>query len=757
MPVTVTHRWSLRDSLLKPATTESVISKLNPRHWYRADTYTLSGGNLATLPNRNTTVGGALNVATGTIAAPAVDSILKAHAFVTDASQILTSTLPASEFTFLHDGTGADGFIIHAPTGVAAAQQTLYATRGGGYSPPGYSAYLAASSARQVVVNGTQQTSDINVASFYAAGQAYVTESIYSESSPFESAVIANNLSATSSMGNTPTGTASTLTLQVAGVTGNSIGYAGRVAEIILFNRVLTLSERQQVREYIQDRYGIAAQAATTDDKNVMQLQPRHWYRADTNTTSGANLASLVNRGTYVGAAMNVSTGTITAPTADPSLGGAAAMTFTGTQRLTSSLTASEFKFLHDGTGFDLFIIYRQSVSSVGTGTQTLLTTQNYRLVGDTGLCAYIHNSSNGIGTAVANGSASWVIAGIGTPNAVVGRNDCSERAYGSTAAPVAFQDINGTVAIQATESSAPSTSNPSKTLSIGASQAQAAGWECFNGAIADVIIFNRRLLPYERQQVREYVQSRYGIAATTVTAQDRNVLKLNPFSWTRADYYSTSGGKATAFLDKSLPGHAMTQGTVANQASNPAADGYMNNQLAANFSAHRYGSSFPLAAWDFFTLYGKAYEVFLVANWKGPNPSVTEILLTTRSASGGSGASFGRLTTGQSCHQTQTASVGIVPTSSTGPVMTGIAVVQDFYASSTGYLTRVVKTDTSSGALSAAPDGVAPLGTLYLGARDSGLAPANCYWAEALIFNRVLTAAERAEVRKYMFARYGL
>lgn len=89
----------------------------------------------------------------------------------------------------------------------------------------------------------------------------------------------------------------------------------------------------------------------------MARLAPSHRYLARVNTLSGGNIATIPNVGT-AGGHMAPAVGTLAAPTANAGLGGQLCLSAAGTQYLQSSLAASAWRFLHDGTGCTLVHVY---------------------------------------------------------------------------------------------------------------------------------------------------------------------------------------------------------------------------------------------------------------------------------------------------------------------------------------------------------------------------------------------------------------
>lgn len=88
------------------------------------------------------------------------------------------------------------------------------------------------------------------------------------------------------------------------------------------------------------------------------------WLDADSVTTSGANLSTVVDR-MDAAHSLSVGAGTLAAPAAHADYGGKACLSFTGTQHIVSNRAASAWNFLHNGTGVTL--IHVLTPTSAGT------------------------------------------------------------------------------------------------------------------------------------------------------------------------------------------------------------------------------------------------------------------------------------------------------------------------------------------------------------------------------------------------------
>lgn len=482
----------------------------------------------------------------------------------------------------------------------------------------------------------------------------------------------------------------------------------------------------------------------------VSRMAPRHWYRADTYTLSGGNLATLPNRNTTVGGAMVVAAGTIAAPSTAANLGGRERIEFTGTQRLLANHAASEFSYLH-GPESDTFMVFRNPHSSTGTIWST------GGSGGATGVQFYILATSGNRGYVVRDGVNQLINSAVAPAS---GANSDTYMEWSMSAGGPQFFQTDKDSAIGSGALSATFTPGaaPGAALTVGA---YINGITPATFSFAEVLSFNRRLTPYERQLVREYIALRYGIAAPVWSAEDRAILQLNPFSWIRADYYSTSAGKVSAFLDKVLPGHSMVQGTSGNQVNDPTVDATLGGKLSANFvaaSAHNYSSNLAESAWRFL---GNGGPFHAFSAWV-PTATGNNILFATGILSGG-GTDTGCVHwyTNSSMRVSLTASgVSVVDNA----VASSLAIGTGAYAELTyqnGGSPEVLHTYKNTTLFSGADTGVAPgtgaaASTLRIGTTAVTGVAFSGRRADQLIFNRRLSASERATVQNYL-ARYGL
>lgn len=236
---------------------DRVIQRMGPAHWFRADTYTLSAGNLATLPNLAAS-GGVLTVTAGALAAPAADATLGNRETVTfSGTQQLDSSLPAADFRFLSNGAGCDTFSVHV--GLAAgATQTIWSTRLGTSAAAEIGACLQFSGGghRGVLVNATAAAPLALASATFTDGTATYSEFTHATASTPDGTLTTKTTAVTANYASAPSAIGPDGTFRLGAMRNNTQRMVARWAETLLFSRVLTAAERQTVRDYILVRYG---------------------------------------------------------------------------------------------------------------------------------------------------------------------------------------------------------------------------------------------------------------------------------------------------------------------------------------------------------------------------------------------------------------------------------------------------------------------------------------------------------------------
>lgn len=256
----------------------------------------------------------------------------------------------------------------------------------------------------------------------------------------------------------------------------------------------------------------------------------------------------------------------------------------------------------------------------------------------------------------------------------------------------------------------------------------------------------------------------RVGRGGGRLSPLEDSIRNLLPYSFVETDYYSIDGvsGKVSAFLDKVKPGtgikaitaaHAMAQATSAQQVSIPATYAGLNGRLVATFGGSQYyQSNSPASSWTFMHD-GSGAEAFIVFEKTG---GATYYLLATNNALAGFN------------WQTSTSLPGTVLDAAGGFVIfanSGAATWANEKYASMSYSTastpdysqflRTAAAGTDNNRLT--PAATAPQGSLMLGASTAASAPFVGVIASVMIWNRVLTATERAIVRSYISKKYGV
>ena len=254
--------WDLPPVFPQGSATDEDIAALAPRHWYRGDGYVPSGGNLGGLTNRNTTVGGLMNVVGGTIALPSADTKLNGQLSVkfSPAGGYLETSLANSEFSFMHNGAGFHGVVVWVRD--ADQNQPLYGTTPlAGGTEIGTNVWMSTGGAYRLSVasNGTASVNNAASSSVQNDVGTYTESSYVNGASPEffatdGAAVIASGTDSSPPTTNAP--------LQKFAIGASATGVVKgncRIADVIIFDRRLSESERQTVRDYIRVRYGVGA------------------------------------------------------------------------------------------------------------------------------------------------------------------------------------------------------------------------------------------------------------------------------------------------------------------------------------------------------------------------------------------------------------------------------------------------------------------------------------------------------------------
>lgn len=188
----------------------------------------------------------------------------------------------------------------------------------------------------------------------------------------------------------------------------------------------------------------------------------------------------------------------VVVPTAATSLNGQLAASFAGGQRYVSSRAASAWKFLHDGTGCDVWGVFTNSVNGrEWAATVTGLSTTEVGVQFYVAPTTVDYYASNGTGyiisrtvSRVANGTGLYV-----------------RSSYDAAATPQVVQQSGGNSSTGSTSGS-PSAADPLGTLTLGAGT---AGNLPATMSWAAMYVFKRRLASQEASRLVSYIYSRWG------------------------------------------------------------------------------------------------------------------------------------------------------------------------------------------------------------------------------------------------------
>ncbi len=237
-------------------------------------------------------------------------------------------------------------------------------------------------------------------------------------------------------------------------------------------------------------------------------------------------------------------------------------------------------------------------------------------------------------------------------------------------------------------------------------------------------------------------------------------VAALLPFSWARATNVTTSGGFTTELLDLAHATNKFTQASAPLQAATPASQAAAGGQLCVSFTAaQKYGSNLPASSWSFLHS-GSGMHVFHIAV---PRTTGTRVQLSTQAA-GPAAASRGLALY---CFATAGGTAAAVSSNGTAALYdtqtilapVNAVVCREYFHSSAGSPQRGALKNgvlSDSGAELNAPSASDPAGTLFIGG-SVGATSSYEDWAETIIFNRVLSAQDRAVVGAYTLSRYGI
>ncbi len=323
----------------------------------------------------------------------------------------------------------------------------------------------------------------------------------------------------------TQTGQSNTLTTNDADLvigmhTNGTNPLNGRLHEIIIFDKRLHRDELARLEGYLAERYATADAIAEPRALEIAQerleltrLQrdlitewtPDElpgcalWLRADRGVTlSGAQVTSWANQGSLGGAFNPGSSPSFVA--SDPDWSGRPSIAFDGNM-LVSSLPASAWRFLHDGTGCTVLVVARWTG---GTSLPRLFSTGSG---GGTqaGLIGYVNQSTHALVWACATGSA--VLFTIGSSPVAPGTPAILTLRHGASASPQREAQLDGEAFGAGSYAGSPISGDPAETCRLGA---WGGGSSPIEATMTEVIAFDRILSDEELERVHGYLERRY-------------------------------------------------------------------------------------------------------------------------------------------------------------------------------------------------------------------------------------------------------
>jgi hypothetical protein len=482
---------------------EAAFNALAPDFQFRTDTVTLSGGNLARIPNRRGA--DALVMTAGTLAAPAPDPIFGGHPSLSFAgAQYLDSDMTPAAWSFTNDGTAFDGFMVFSlPT--PASNQTLVGTTTGSTSGKGFRSNMFSGTLSLIVGNGG--SGHVNrAAGSPLSNKAYYHHFYVNSANALQalSALNANVGSAGSYVGGAPAAGAPLGTLRLGADSAGANWSTMRFVELILFKRLLTEYQHQVVREYLAERYGIAAPALDAPTRKILRLVPRTFIDPAYYATVGGKVSALLDRAmpghSFSQAAANQQ---VPIPLPDAAMNGALSLAFAGGQSYASSFPGSAWTYLYqaNATAYTLSTTTDFAISRVIVGNRTG-TAPDWR--------AYSYASTIGGGPAVlisSNSSTPYLqVTGgatvLGAPQMLRITNDAA--AIYLHEAAVKLAELTGVVY--------PTVASVS-TLALGSSNPGALQGPHI-GTIGGVVLFDRMLSAADAATFSEASLEKWGRAA---------------------------------------------------------------------------------------------------------------------------------------------------------------------------------------------------------------------------------------------------
>lgn len=275
------------------------------------------------------------------------------------------------------------------------------------------------------------------------------------------------------------------------------LGSTMRLAEAIIFDRVLRPEEDTAVLAYIRDRYAVWS----LDGYVYWALEnrlPACWIRADTYTQAGGLVTAfqdLVVGGHTLSAIVGER---VAVPVAIPTANNALGVTFTGGQKYVSNLPRADWNFIHQGDPCEIFLIAKLVVNDNYNGLIQTTTT------GNDGLYTYVNPGTGNVHFVIAetqpqaDGPAS---AAHANGDVVIVHFTGGVEAQQVDCTLDVNSDVRSSIKLYFT----PSTNDAQATLQLGVADGS-------QFVFLDLIIYDREMGYDAKQLVRRYAYERYGV-----------------------------------------------------------------------------------------------------------------------------------------------------------------------------------------------------------------------------------------------------
>lgn len=260
--------------------------------------------------------------------------------------------------------------------------------------------------------------------------------------------------------------------------------------------------------------------------------------------------------------------------------------------------------------------------------------------------------------------------------------------------------------------------------------------------------------------------RNRRGIRAANL---DAPISSLAPFSWLDSTSYTIDGvsGKVGSFVDRGTgiraftANHILSQATSAQQVALPSNQGALNNRLCVTFAGNQwYVSNSTASTWKFMHdgTGVEIHRVFIPTNVS----AVLRVHWSNRDFGATSGAWVSLQTDARATGIAYDVTGQVVYASATGALSAGVGYRFSYYYSESNpghdYWAERTGVSALTGNSSRTPSTDNPPIVPVLGAaRTTGTSCDESHWACTLIWNRVLTSAERSAVLAWIQRKYGV